>query len=98
MTTQVITMKAFISYGKKRFMAVVEDKDPKSTQVYDAVEGSREAIIEWADANWGHLEVVPAQNEAEVDAEIERDFSPAAIEIAVRNDRNRTNANRPFRR
>lgn len=98
MTTQVITLKAFIRYGTKRFMAVVEDKDPNSTQVYDAVEGSREAVIEWAEMHWGHLEVTPAQNEAEIDAEIERHFSPAAIATAVRNDHNRTNANRPFRR
>uniref|UniRef100_A0AAU8KX19 Uncharacterized protein n=1 Tax=Serratia phage Kevin TaxID=3161161 RepID=A0AAU8KX19_9CAUD len=97
-TTQVINTRAFILYGKKRFMAVVEDKDPNSMQVYDAVEGSREAIIEWAGANWGHLELMPAQNEAEIDAEIKRDFSPAAIATAVRNERNRDNANRPFRR
>lgn len=89
-----IILDAYIRYGQKYLMAkVYEGETLVHAQTHESAK-LREILAK----DFPGAEVVEPTNQAEVDKEWERDWSPAAIAIANKNWDNRNNASRPFRR
>lgn len=89
-----IILDAYIHYGKKFLMAKVYDGE----ELVHAQTAPDAQLREIMARDFPGVEMIEPTNQAEVDKEWERDWSPAAIAIAEKNWSNRENANRPFRR
>lgn len=89
-----IILDAYIHYGKKYLTAKVYDGE---TLVH-AQTHEDSKLREILARDFPGVEVIEPTNQAEVDKEWEREWSPAALATAEKNWNNRENANRPFRR
>lgn len=89
-----IFLNAYINYGKKYLMAKVFDGE----ELTHAQTHESDKLREIMARDFPGAEIVEPANQAEVDEEWERDWSPAALSLAEKNWSNRENANRPFRR
>lgn len=88
-----IILDAYIHHGDKFLMAkVYEGETLIHAQTADA------QLRDILSRDFPGVEIVEPTNQAEVDKEWERDWSPATIALSDKNWSNRENANRPFRR
>lgn len=89
-----IILDAYIRYGSKWLMAKVYNGE----ELVHAQTAPSEQLREIIARDFPGVEIVEPANQAEVDKEWEREWSPAALAQAEKNWSNRENANRPFRR
>ncbi|MDF4164678.1 hypothetical protein P3446_13055 [Escherichia coli] len=89
-----IILDAYIRHGQKYLMAKVYDGE----ELIHAQTAPAAQLREIMSCDFPGVEMVEPANQAEVDKEWEREWSPAAIARAEKNWSNRENANRPFRR
>lgn len=94
MTTLIIHLDAYLHHGSKHLMAKVYEGGTMIHAQTAPSEQLRKIIAE----DFPGAIVVEPTNQAEVDAEWERDWSPEALARADKNWENRQNASRPFRR